>query len=271
MKLYFFECGILESYKGLFVDGGGQAEFNVPVPFFLIQHKGKNILFDTGQHIGDTKDHLLPRLVNGVKPVFTEDQYAPNAIQKVGVKPEDIDFIIMSHLHHDHTGAISEFPNATVIVQKEEFDYVRRPDYFMTQAYYNDEAPAAVTGFDMKGTDALELDNVDWYFLNGWYDNRFDLFGDGKIVIYFTPGHTVGHSSLLVRTDEDGDFLFCADACYVKETYKAGKLPGLVALCPEYLQNIKTFKLLEKTGVQIVTGHDPEDWAKFKHAPEYYK
>ena len=271
MKLYFFSSGILESYRGLFVQNGGDSAFNVPVPFFLIQHKGKNILFDTGNHKDDQNGHLLPRLLNGVKPVFTDDEYAPNAIQKVGVKPEDIDFVIVSHLHHDHAGAIGEFKNATVIVQKAEYDYVRRPDYFMTQAYYNDEAPAKVTNFDMKGTDANDLDNVNWYFLDGWNDNRFDLFGDGKIVIYFTPGHSVGHQSLLVRTDEDGDFLLCADACYVKETYKEGGLPGLVAPCPEYLQNIKTFKLLEKTGVTIVTGHDPDDWKTFKHAPEYYK
>lgn len=273
MKLYFFQSGILESYKGLFVSGGGDVEFNVPVPFFLIQHKGKNILFDTGQHKDDVKDHLLPRLVNGVKPVFeSEFDWAPKAIEQVGLKPEDIDFIIVSHLHHDHAGAITEFPNATVIVQKEEFDYVRRPDYFMTQAYYNDEAPAKVTGFDMKGTDANDLENiVDWYFLNGWADNKFDLFGDGKIVIYFTPGHTVGHQSLLVRTDEDGDFMLCADALYVRESMEKGILPGLVALCPQYLQNLKTFRLLEKTGVKIVTGHDPVEWATFKHAPEYYK
>ncbi len=269
MKLYFFQSGILESTKGLFVQNGGPERFDVPVPFFLIQHKGKNILFDTGNHKDDVNDHLLPRLVDGVKPVFDEDEWAPNAVKKVGLQPEDIDIIIMSHLHHDHAGAITEFPNATVIVQKAEYDYVRRPDYFMTQAYYNDEAPAPVTGFDMQGTDGLELDNVDWYFLNG--EPTYDLFGDGKIVIYFTPGHTVGHQSLLVRTDEDGEFMLCADACYVSDNIEKVCLPGLVALCPEYLQSIKTFKLMKKLGVTIVTGHDPELWETFKHAPEYYK
>lgn len=270
MRLYFFQSGILKGQKGQFVAGGGNVPFNVPVPFFLIQHKGKNILFDTGQHKDDMDGHLVPRIAT--KSVFAEDDLAPNAIRKIGLKPEDIDFIIMSHLHHDHAGAITEFPNATVIVQKAEYDYVRRPDYFMTSIYYNDEVPAKVTGFDMKGADATNLDKtVDWYFLNGWADNRFDLFGDGRLVIYFTPGHTVGHQSLLVRTDKDGTFMLCADACYVRENFTKGILPGLVALAPEYLQNLKTFKLMDKTGVTIVTGHDPEAWATFKHAPEYYQ
>ncbi len=139
------------------------------------------------------KNHLLPRLLKGVKPVFKEDEWAPKAIEKVGLKPEDIDIIILSHLHHDHAGAVTAFPNATVIVQKVEYDYVRRPDYFMTQAYYNDEAPAPVTNFRFDGKDALEADNVDWYFLDGWKDDKFDLFNDGKLIIYFTPGHSVGH------------------------------------------------------------------------------
>lgn len=271
MKLYFFSCGILESYRDLFINNGGHTPFNVPVPFFLIQHKGKNILFDTGNHKDDGTTHLLPRLFAGVKPVFSEDEWAPNAIQKVGVKPEDIDIIIISHLHHDHAGAISEFPNATVIVQKSEYDYVRRPDYFMSQAYYNDEVPAPVMNFRFDGADPLEMKQIDWYFLNGWQDNKFDLFNDGKIIIYFTPGHSVGHQSLLVNTDKDGSLFLTADACYVEENISSGVLPGLVCDGPAYIQNLKTFRLLEKTGVKIVTGHDSVLWDTFKHAPAYYE
>ena len=255
MKLYFFSSGYLESYRDLFIVNGGHTTFNVPVPYFLIQHKGKNILFDTGNHKDDMNGHLSERLLSNVRPVFTEDEWAPKAIEKVGLKPEDIDFVIMSHLHHDHAGAITEFPNATVIIQKSEYDYAHRPDYFMTQAYYPDEFPQ----------------DVNWYFLDGWNDNKFDLFNDGKIIIYFTPGHAYGHQSLLVDTDKDGSFLFTADACYVQENIDKGILPGLVCDCPAYLQNLKTFKLLEKQGVQIVTGHDPEKWETFKHAPEYYE
>lgn len=118
MKLFFFSCGVLKSTKGLFVNGGGDEAFFVPVPFFLIQYKGKNILFDTGNHREDGKGHLLKRLVQGVLPIFKEEELACQAIQTVGVKPEEINFLILSHLHHDHAGAITEFPGATVIVQK---------------------------------------------------------------------------------------------------------------------------------------------------------
>jgi N-acyl homoserine lactone hydrolase len=255
MKLYFFSCGFLKSTKGLFVNGGGNDAFCVPVPFFLIQHRGKNILFDTGNHCADMSGHLQEKLTRTVRPVFREEELAHHAIQTLGVQPENIDFIILSHLHHDHAGEICQFPNATVIVQQAEYDYAHRTDYFMEQTYYADEVPAQ---------------GIDWYFLQGKADDRFDLFGDGRIVIYYTPGHTIGHQSLLVRTEKDGAFLLAADACYTAENIADGVLPGLVLDSHAYLHNLVTFRLLQKTGVTIVPGHDPLQWQQFRHAPEYY-
>ena len=57
----------------------------------------------------------------------------------------------------------------------------------------------------------------------------------------------------------------------MKENIVSGMLPGLVLDCAAYLQNLRTFRLLEKTGVEIVTGHDVDSWKAFKKAPEYYE
>lgn len=270
MKLFFFSCGILESTTDLFINGQGKDSFLAPVPFFLIQHNGKNIMFDTGNHPDDMIGHLLSRLTDNVNPIFSEADLAHNAIRKVGLTPEDIDIIILSHLHHDHAGEITFFPNATIIVQKDEFDYIRRPDYFMTQAYYNDEAPANVTNFYMDGKDVLKKPQIDWFFIDGNIDKSFDLFGDGRIVIVFTPGHTIGHQSLLVTTDDGTRFLLAADACYTEANLRSNTLPGLVADSHAYMNNLSYFRLLEKTGAKIVYGHDPQSWSQFNLAPEYY-
>ena len=273
MKLYFFQAGTLKSFRSVFFNNGGDSQIHVPAPFFLIQHRGKNILFDTGQHKDDIKDHFTPTLKTFATAFMDiETEYAPNAIKKVGLTPEDIDFVIISHLHHDHAGAIGEFPNATYIVQREEYDYVRRPDYFMAASYFNDEAPAAVNNYDMKGTEWQNLTtNVDWFFLDGWQDDKFDIFGDGKIVIYYTPGHTVGHQSLMVRTDKDGDFFLTADACYTNESIELGILPGIVVKPQDYIRSLKRVRMFKKAGITVVTGHDDEAWETFRHAPEYYE
>jgi N-acyl homoserine lactone hydrolase len=258
MKVYFFNCGVLKSYRWLFVANGGDSPFDVPVPFFLIKHEKGNVLFDTGNNyraLHEKYEYWGKDLVDMVDPDFTEDQYAPNAIKKVGVNPEDIDFVILSHLHHDHAGACTAFPNATVFVHKTEYDYAHRPDYFTRKSYIPSEFPA----------------NLDWYFLDGWNDHKFDFFGDGKLILYYTPGHSAGHQSLLINTDKEGSFFLTADACYIQENIESGILPGLSNDNPQFLQNLRSFRFLKKQGVKIVTGHDPEAWETFKKAPEYYE
>jgi glyoxylase-like metal-dependent hydrolase (beta-lactamase superfamily II) len=141
MKLYFFSSGKLESSRDIFIAGEPKTPFVVPVPFYLIQHKGKNILFDCGNHKLDIAGRGTGLVISGSKPVFDEMQWAPNALNAAGVEPGNIDFLILSHLHHDHVGAAAEFPNATVIAHRREYDYAHRPDYFMARAYYEAEFP----------------------------------------------------------------------------------------------------------------------------------
>lgn len=254
MRLYFFTSGKLKSSRDIFIAGEPKTPYVVPVPFYLIQYKGKNILFDCGNHKYDIAGKM-GLIKSGSMPLFDETQWAPNAIGTVGVKPEEIDFVILSHLHHDHVGALTEFSNATVIVHRREYDYALRPDYFMARAYYEAEFPK----------------DLDWFFLEGVQGAAFDLFNDGKILILNTFGHTPGHMSLLLRTDKDGDFLLTADACYLETSLEKGLIPGLVCDPVAYSKNIRLFRLMKKTGVTVVAGHDPEKWDTYRHAPQYYE
>jgi glyoxylase-like metal-dependent hydrolase (beta-lactamase superfamily II) len=254
MKLYFFSSGKLKSSRDVFIAGEPKTPFIVPVPFYLIQHRGKNILFDCGNHkldiVGGTG-----LVVSGSKPLFDVTQWAPQARKAIGVYPGRIDFLILSHLHHDHVGAATEFQHATVIAHRSEYDYAHRPDYFMSRAYYEAEFPKT----------------LDWFLLEGGQSETFDLFGDGRICIINTFGHTPGHISLLVRTDKDGDMLLAADACYLESSLETGLIPGLVCDPTAYMQSIRLLRLMQKTGVKIIAGHDPEKWDGYRHAPEYYE
>lgn len=259
MKLYFFECGVLKSQKQYFTAGRGLLEpFDVPVPFFLIEHPNGFVLYDTGNalEVAIDKNKHWGDIVAAYDPVMSEDQWVVNQIKKVGVEPEDIKYVILSHLHLDHAGGVGQFPNAKYIVQREELYYAYVPDYFMKGAYIRAD-------FDK---------DVDWFILEGWRDNKFDLFGDGKIVIYFTPGHTPGHQSVLVNLEKEGPMLLTGDACYTTENIDENVLPGLgwsPSLC---IQSIQTMRFLRaEQGVKIVTGHDPVAWKQYKQAPAYYE
>jgi len=258
MKLYFFECGILKSQKHYFTAGRGLLEpFDVPVPAFLIEHPRGYVLYDTGNALEvtiDKKKHW-GAIVAAYDPVMTEDQWIVNQVKRVGVQPEDIKYVIMSHLHLDHAGGVGHFPKAKYVVQREELYYAYVPDSFMKGAYIRAD-------FDK---------DVEWFILEGWRDNKFDLFGDGKIIIYFTPGHTPGHQSILVNLENTGPVFLSADSCYTIENIDEDVLPGLGWSPRLSLQSIKMMKhLRDEMGVKIITGHDPVAWKQYKKAPEYY-
>ena len=213
-------------------------------------------MFDTGNalEVVNNKHEHWGGVVAAYDPVMSEEQWCVNAIQKVGYKPEDVKFVILSHLHLDHAGGVGHFPNAGYIVQRDELHFAYVPDFFMKGAYIRKD-------FDKE---------VDWLILNGWRDDKFDLFNDGSIVIYFTPGHTPGHQSILVNLPNTGPMFFAADSCYTLENLD-NVLPGLVWSPGDAIKTLDRMKFLRDAhGVQLVTGHDPEAWQQYKKAPEYY-
>lgn len=255
MKVYFFEAGILKSQKQFFTAGSGVGEeFDVPVPFYLIEHPKGWVLYDTGnayETVHNKKEHWGDVLA-AYNVVMSEEQWCVNAIQKVGVKPEDIKYVVLSHLHLDHAGCVGHFPNARYVVQRKELHFAYVPDYYMKGAYIRKD-------FDK---------DVDWMILEG--EPSYDLFGDGKIITVFTPGHTPGHQSLLVNLEKSGSMLFAADSCYTVENLVDNALPGLAANYIEAVKSVEVLKRYEANGAQIVVGHDPEKWKTFKKAPAYY-
>lgn len=258
MRLYMFEAGVLKSQKHYFTLNQGVGEtFDVPVPFFLIDHPQGKVLFDTGnafETVNNKHEHW-GGIVAAYDPVMTEDQWCVNAIKKIGVNPEEIKYVILSHLHLDHAGGVGHFPNARYVVQRDELHFAYVPDPYMKLAYIRKD-------FDK---------DVDWLILEGWKDNGFDLFGDGSIIIYFTPGHTPGHQSILVNLPNSGPMFFAADSCYTQANLQDGTLPGLMWNAAETVRSVDFMRHMADTrGATIVTGHDPTAWKSVKQAPEYY-
>lgn len=259
LRLYFFECGTLKTYTQFIkMNQGMGEEYEVPVPFFLITHPRGNVLFDGGnarEVAQDAAGHWGEAVVEIYEPHMTEDDFVVNQLQNVDVDPASVRYVVQSHLHLDHSGAIGQFPNAQYVVQRRELEYAYAPHWFQAPGYIRPD-------FDR---------DVQWLFLYGEQDDNYDLFGDGTIKTLFTPGHAPGHTSLVVNLEETGPMVLTADACYTMDHYNNLALPGLMhsaADCANSVQKIhRTVEALEAT---VVTGHDPDEWPKFKKAPEYY-
>lgn len=260
MRLYLFQCGTLKTQKHFLMMNKGLGEpIEIPVPFFLIQHDRHNVLFDTGNALEVAKDKVKHwgNITKIYDPIMTEDDYVVNQLATLGLKPEDITHVIFSHLHLDHAGGCGAFPNATYYVQREELKHAYVHDFYQKGAYIRAD-------FDKP--------DLRWYLLDGYEEDYYDVLGDGKLQIIFTPGHTPGHQSLLVRLDHTGPLLLTGDSVYTQQMLEEDILPGLVYSPPDTVKTLKKIRNLRKVhGVQVVTGHDPVTWKEWKRAPGFYE
>ncbi len=121
MKMYAFSCGTLTCDKSLITFGRDVGKkFTVPVPFYLIQHPRGNVLFDLGnakEVARDAKKHWGV-IADFYVPDMKEDDYVVNKLKTIGVKPEDIKYIVMSHLHLDHAGVLGTFRMQNISCRK---------------------------------------------------------------------------------------------------------------------------------------------------------
>ena len=116
-KLYAFSSGALTIGKGALVNGApNDPPIQVPVGFYVIRHPKGNVLFDTGNNDKIIKDpSYWGASFTALKPVNTPDVAIDVQLQKIGLKPDDIKYVVPSHLHLDHGGNVGKFPNSTIV------------------------------------------------------------------------------------------------------------------------------------------------------------
>jgi len=232
--------------------------YEIPVPWFLLTHPDGYTLIDGGLAVEGLPDPYAywGSAVEQFKPVMSEKQGCLAQLKSVGIAPEDIRYVLLSHLHSDHTGAIGRFQHATYVVQRREYEYAFAPDWFTAGAYCR------------KDYDRPELN---WFFLNGPSDDSYDLYGDGTLECIFTPGHSPGHQSFLIRLPSGKNFMLAIDAAYTLDHYHEKALPGLMTSATDVAQSVRKLRqLTEQNNAVFIPGHDPQEWRKNRLAPAYY-
>ena len=156
-------------------------------------------------------------------------------LRAAGVDPDDLDIVILSHLHFDHVGGLAQLPNARVLVQRDEW----AAGFDADLAAANTLNPA---DFDL-GHDVVQL------------DGEHDVFGDGRVTCIPTPGHTPGHQSLRVRL-ADREIVLCADCAYFTETLDGGPLPAIGHDHAQQATSIEQLRAMRSAGATLIPGHD---------------
>ncbi|HKF81821.1 MAG TPA: N-acyl homoserine lactonase family protein [Solirubrobacterales bacterium] len=239
----------------------GSKENIVPVPAFLIRHPSAGaILIDTGLHPSiatDPKQNFGALAARSGTPTLAPGEDVPSQLRERGLDPGEIPIVVMTHMHLDHTSAISEFPNSTFVVSEAEWQAAAHGASPLLNGYRRAHFDYA---FEYRTVD-FNRDIVDSYASFG---RTFDLFGDGSIRLAYTPGHSAGHMSVIAHLAER-DFVIGGDAMYV-----AGQLDGSEPAPPRpadahnlrrSLQELRLFRS-QFPDVVITPGHDPDFYAR---------
>lgn len=255
IELHMFQTGTLRTKVKYIKMNQGDGDIEIPVPWFLIKHPQGNVVIDGGNAIEaaiDKHGHW-GKVVETYDPIMAVSENCVDQLKMVDVAPHDVRYVLQSHLHLDHTGAVGRFPRAQYYVQRSEYDYALKPHWFSAGAYIRSD-------FDRPG--------LNWKFLGGEITDNYDLFGDGTVRMIFTPGHSPGHQSFLINLPKSGPILLTIDAAYTKDHWENRALPGLVVSSAQAADSVeKLHRIAASTGATVITGHDPQGWAGVRKAP----
>ena len=243
------------------------SDYLVPCPAFLIRHPSAGaILVDTGLHPSiatDPKQNFGSLGARFGKPTLEPGEDVPSQLRKRGLDPGEIPIVVMTHLHLDHSSAISEFPSSTFVVSEAEWRFATGSGGSVQNGYRKAHYDYA---FEYRTVD-FDRASVDSYASFG---RTFDLLGDGSVRLAFTPGHSAGHMSVICHLGQR-DFVIGGDAVYM-----AAQLDGSDPLPPRpqdahnlrrSLQELRLFRKQFPDSV-ITPGHDPEFYSRIEQRYE---
>jgi N-acyl homoserine lactone hydrolase len=234
--------GPLWQLRGLGLQAPRSKWMTLPIPCFLVEHpEAGPFLVDTGLH-ASVADDPAQSLGRAAKLIYKIDMAAgdaaPAQVRARGFDPDAIGLVLMTHLHYDHASGATQFPGATFLVERREWEAAQRGGFL--QGYHGPHRDPA----------------LDWHAID--VEPEADLFGDGSVRLLHTPGHTPGHLSLLLRLAGGASLLLAADAAYAKTTLEHRLLPLFVDDDSAYRASLDRLIALRDSADHVVCGHDPD-------------
>lgn len=223
---------------------------DVPTHCVLVETDEGRILWDTSCP-RDWEDRWGP---TGLQEFFPYDkvsdsEYLDSRLNQVGVGLDQIDKVILSHLHFDHAGNANMFKgtNAKLVCHERERDFAFGFDGLFAGAH-------------------LKTDYEDLTFET--------VSGDTEIApgvtLIETPGHTVGTMSMRVDLPDSGTMIFTSDAVYMGESWGPPAVPAaIVNNLEDFYSSVEKLRVIqEQTDATMVFGHDADQIHQLRVAPE---
>ncbi|TGS65578.1 N-acyl homoserine lactonase family protein [Mesorhizobium sp. M3A.F.Ca.ET.201.01.1.1] len=175
---------------------------------------------------------------------FKRDDAIDRKLDKLGIQPKDVRYVVYSHLHLDHAGGMSYFPNAVHVVQRDEVRNALFPADWTSSVYCGPDLR------DIRKLNVLEI------------DGDFDLFADGTFRLVKSPGHTPGMQMLFVTLPNRGRFILGGDVGHLRDKYNEMIPMPWDWNAAEVNLSRKRVQHWERLGIPLFLCHDPGDFAK---------
>jgi glyoxylase-like metal-dependent hydrolase (beta-lactamase superfamily II) len=244
MSLTRLDCGTPTTFavNQRFSDTYSYGDLKLPFVFscYLIKHGDDYMVWDTG--FGMQVPDRAPK-------VSIVDQLA-----KLNIKPEQIKYVGISHYHGDHSGQVGSFVKSTLLIGKGDWDVISsaKPPEGVAAAPY---APF------VKGEGKVEPVALDK-----------DVFGDGSVMMLYTPGHTPGHHSLLVKLPKMGPVFLTGDLAHFHENWDNNGVPAFNFDRAQTVASLdRAKKIVAGTKATVIIQHDQRDVAKLPAFPDAAK
>lgn len=227
VRVFPLRCGTISAPSEVF-ENGLAGRRRLPVWSYLIRHPKRGMaLMDTGLHPA-LHGRTLGGLFEMEAPAGSD---VASRLASLNMDAGLVQRVVLSHCHLDHIAALGLLPNADLFVQAAELDEA------LSRARGNPER------------DLLELGHKT-VSLSG----AFDLFGDGSVEVFPTPGHSCGHQS--VRVLGDRPLVLAGDACYFCNSLERNAEQPNAWSRTQHQASMKILQEMKSRGAVIVPGHD---------------
>ncbi len=248
-RLYVIDCGTLvynrpEDYQ---LTREEVADTNMSVPCFLVIHPKGVLLFDTG-----LSDRLVGRpLWENVDEGYGQIKFNTlrGALADIGVTPADITYLAISHSHFDHVGNANDYAGSIWLTQKAELDFMFR------------------AGADPR---YLPLYSALAHARKEVFEGDHDVFGDGTVVLKFTPGHTPGHQALYVKLARTGGVVLSGDLYHYAEERTLHRMPKEEEATGTPASREMMERFLTEKNARLWIGHSTTFFKNATKSPGWY-
>ena len=224
-------------------------------PGFLVElADGRRVLIDTGPHRRHIEEPMFEfagsDFANYLRPTMTSEDDPLHRLAEIGLTADDIDILVVTHCHFDHCGNVADFSSSEIVIHGDAFEDGRTRG--------DDGRPGGIPLEDSNGN------RLNYRVIDG------DVEIAPGLTLLETPGHAPGHLSILIDLPDAGKILLAIDAIYTETNLEQANY--IVAGDSEQAKRSaeRLVTIAEVQNATFIFGHDPDQWADLRKAPERY-